>query len=124
VPEDAQPLREPYVSLTASKECSCENQCFRIDEEVIPQQMRLQASYEPTGLHCQAFNTFDGKRMATQCAFDPVDDTQRRGVGIPSCSLTGTIVFNPSRQELLLPLLPFCGVVRIEVVKVMKVVSP
>ena len=59
-----------------------------------------------------------------QSPLDPVYDTQRRRIWLPPGSMSGRVFIHPTRHQPAVSLCPVLGSSRVQVIEVMKVVSP
>ena len=82
--DDGKAGRAPRIGLSAFEKKSCEDQRFRIGEQVIAEQMPFEPLLQPACLKRQAGGKLGMRIVAGNEPFDPVHDSQRHRIRFPA----------------------------------------
>ncbi len=124
LPDQAVGQRQPARGLGTVEVQAREQQCLGVGEQVIAEQMRLEARPQPAGLDREAVGPVGLQGLTAQRPLDPVDDAQRGRVRLPAGAAGGWMVGDPAREQRALPARASVGVDGVQVVEVVQVVAP
>ena len=113
----------PLVGLITVEEIAGETQSFGVRENVIGQQMVLNAPIQDSRLITKARERAFRKRAFSALPFDPIDDPERQGVRLPAVPDQDRVVVNPLFDQVVVPIDPLRCIFSIQVVKIMKMVE-
>ena len=122
--EKAQARMEPAFGFGTGEEQAGVDQRLGVGEQVVAQQMALQAAGEITNLDRQTVEPSRFQGIARPRPLNPVDDAQRQRVRLPAVAMTRRIVGDPAGDQGALPVPAFRRAFCVEVVEVMQVVQP